>query len=191
MKKIFMVIVTLCIGVSMAGCSESEKTEDTTASGVSIETVLATETTGFELVLGSIKLEETDLAIDVDQTQELIPLWQAYAALSQSDITAQAELDAVLKQIMNTMTAEQMELINSWELSAQDMQSLMNEYGIEIGRGNGDGTGQDFNPEDRPEGFEPGQGMGGGQGLRPGGGMGEVVCQVLEQVFLRVYCRKE
>ncbi len=159
------------LGLSLVGCSKNQNgTDEPSAPAAIDETQVAAETSGFELALGTIKLENSGLSVNSSQAQELIPLWQAYASLSQSDITAQAELDAVMRQIQDKMTAEQLTLIESWELSAQDMQSIMDEFGIELGRGIGDGAGTGSNQGERPEGVMPGQGMGGGQGL--GGGMG-------------------
>lgn len=171
MKKITIILMIVLLGSSLVGCSKDQNgTDEASAPAAVDEMQVVTRTSGFELALGTIKLENSDLAVDSAQAQELIPLWKAYASLSQSDITAQAELDAVMRQIQDKMTAEQLALIESWELTAQDMQLIMDEFGIELGRGSGDGTGTGSNQGERPEGVIPGQGMGGGQG--PGGGMG-------------------
>src|SRR3989304_6125336 len=58
-----------------------------------------------QLVVGSLKLEETDMAIAADQAQELVPLWQAYRSLVTSETSAQQEREALLTQIEERMRA--------------------------------------------------------------------------------------
>lgn len=125
-----------------------------------------------QLILGVLQLESTDLAIDADQADEMLPLWKAYRSISGSDTVAQAELEALVEQIQEVMTADQLTAISSMKLTPEDMQSMIEELGIELGL-----------PEGLEEGnfqFPPG-GLGGpggpgggfeGQG-RPGGGVGE------------------
>jgi hypothetical protein len=117
-----------------------------------------------QLVLGTMQLESADLAISRDQATDLLPLWKAYQSLIQSDTAAQAEVEAVLRQIKTTMTADQLEFIRSMEVSPDEIQAAMQEANQESGTDRST-SGGGFN---RPEGFEPG----GGPGFAPDGGMG-------------------
>lgn len=113
-----------------------------------------------QLILGTLNLEATDLAVDPDQAAELLVLWKALRSLSASDTAAEVEITAVLEQIQNTMTADQIEAIEAMELSPEDIQTVTEDHGFEFGA---------------PEGFEGFQGgpSGGGQfggGGGPGGG---------------------
>ncbi len=130
-----------------------------------------------KLVLGTLKLEGTENAVSPEQAGELLPLWQVYLSLLESDSASQEEIDALVDQISNTMTSEQSKAIEDFQLSQEDMLSIMQEQGISMGNrpqgengnppanGNGDfpGGGQEFSP---PEGGIPG-----GEGM-PGGGNG-------------------
>ena len=122
-----------------------------------------------QLALGTIQLDETDLAVDQTLAAELLPLWQAAQSLSNSDTAASAEIDAVLNQIQDTMLPAQIEAIAAMELTADSMAELLESDAITFGRGAGQGNqGEDGD-------FTPGQGGGPGAGGglgRPGGGPG-------------------
>ena len=90
-----------------------------------------------QLALGTFKLDETAFAIDGAQAAELLPLWKAARSLSQSETTATQEIEAVLKQIQNTMTSEQLEAIATMELTMQDMGAIADELGLDFGSAGG------------------------------------------------------
>ncbi len=127
-----------------------------------------------QLALGTVRLEETSQAVDEAQAAELLPLWQALQTLSQSDTTADIELQAVVNSIQDTMMPEQLAAITEMKLTEETMTALMEsgELGFdrggrgfggnaEGGAGGGFGGGGGF----------PGGGPGGGGGF-PGGGPG-------------------
>ncbi|MBN1149530.1 MAG: hypothetical protein JXA78_19875 [Anaerolineales bacterium] len=131
-----------------------------------------------QLALSAFKLEETDYAIDAKQAEKLLPLWKTARSLSQSETVAQEEVQAVFKQIENTLTPEQMAAIEDMELSFQDMGDIAEKYGIELGGGRFG----DLSPEMQATmqaARESGQGSPGGFGGQgfpgggPGGGMGD------------------
>ena len=70
-----------------------------------------------QLTLGSLKLDTgdssigsgQDLSIDAVEAGKLLPLWQAYQSLGNSDNTAEAELSALVSQIQDTMRPEQVQ----------------------------------------------------------------------------------
>jgi hypothetical protein len=88
---------------------------------------------GTKLILGTVKLDETDYAVDADQASQLLPLWKALRSLGESDTAAQAEIDAVISQIEDTMTSEQMQAIEEMNLTMQDFASVADTLGIETG----------------------------------------------------------
>jgi len=104
--------------------------------------------TSSRLILGTMRLEETEHAVTPEQAATLLPLWQAL----QGGVTAQAEVSALMKQIQETMTAEQLDAIAAMRLTQENMQTWMQEQGLGMGGG-------------------PGQ-PGGGQGQPSGGGQG-------------------
>lgn len=126
-----------------------------------------------QLIIGTFKLDDTDQAVTPEQAAKLLPLWQVYQSLGTSDTAAQAELDALVEQIQETMTTEQMQAITDMNLTQQDVMAVMQEQGLGITQrsntGNSDGStspqgGGGFGP---PDGFVPGgapPGEGGGFG---------------------------
>ena len=94
LKKI---CVFLAIGLVLmtAACGGNTTAADT--SGDSASTASGSEEN--VLILGTLKLEDTDQAITADQASELLVLWKAMRVLSSSDTTSQAELDALFQQI--------------------------------------------------------------------------------------------
>jgi hypothetical protein len=128
-----------------------------------------------QLALGTVQLDDTDLAVDKAQAAELLPLWQALQSLSQSDTTAEIELQAVVKQISNTMTPEQIAAIASMKLTEDRVTELLQSgelgfsgFGRGAGAQGGSGNGRGFGGFGPPGGEFPGGGPGGFGG--PGGG---------------------
>lgn len=118
-----------------------------------------------QLLLGAFLLEESEFAVDAEMAPDLMIYWKLYKTLLESDTTAPEELDAVIAEIQEVMTAEQLEYIASLDLIQEDLITFANESGIleslrPEGAEDGDGT-----RPDRPEGI----GLGGGQGR---GGLG-------------------
>lgn len=83
-----------------------------------------------QLLIGTFQLESTDLAVTPEQAANLIPLWQVLQSLSESDSAAQEETDALIKQIQETMTPEQIQSIKEMQLTPADMFTALQEQGI-------------------------------------------------------------
>jgi len=142
-----------------------------------------------QLVLGTFKLDETDYPVEGAQAEELLTLWKAARSLSESDTTAAEEIEALVNQIRDSLTAEQLQAIEDMNLSFEDMGAIAEQLGLEFGAGRfGDITPEmqatmearresgEF-PGGGPEGgpmFIPGSegGAGGGPGRGAGGGFG-------------------
>jgi len=192
-KTTILIIAMLLIGVIISACGavdqesvavaiqESEPANTVDSAGRTLasdaETPLA-----LKLALGTFKLEDTEYAVDSEQAAELLPLWKALRSLSESETAATTEIDALLNQIQDTMTSEQLTTIDSMELTGQDMAAIFEELGLELSGGFGRFGNQ--TPEQqatmqaaRESGQLPagGPGRGGGvPGLKPGGGTGEL-----------------
>ncbi len=111
------------------------------------------------LPMGTLMLEETEYAVTPEQAQGLLPLWQMVRALQESGTASQAESDAVLKQIQEAMTPEQLAAIEG--MDPEDMRTLMQDLGM--GRRT-----DDTEDDDSDRGFGPPD-MGAGM-MPPGGG---------------------
>src|SRR3990172_8311753 len=77
-----------------------------------------------QLVAGTLLLEEADLAVTAEQASELHLLWMAFRSLNSSETSAQAEIDAVLAQIEDSMSSEQLEAIAGMQLTSENMSEL-------------------------------------------------------------------
>ena len=86
-------------------------------------TQASNELTNTQLAVGTLKLEGTEQDISTEQARELLVLWYVYSDLSQSDIAAQEEVNGLIAQVQENMTAEQMQAITDMEISQQDISS--------------------------------------------------------------------
>jgi hypothetical protein len=126
------------------------------------------------LGFGTLMLEGTEYAVDPAQAAQLLPLWKAAKSLSDSETTAEAELEAVFNQIQDTMTSEQLSAIADMQFTGEEMAQRMEDLGISFGFG-GSGFGN-LTPEQQATAQaarESGEGFPGGGFFRdefPGGG---------------------
>ena len=166
MKKVkFLgVLVSLTLIIVACGGTSSAANTATTVLNEDYPDALPIQT---QLTLGILKLEETDLAVDTEQAAELLTLWQAIRSLSSSDITAEGEIDAIVNQILETMSPDQLDAIAAMELTQEGILELTQELGIARG---GDWTGEGDPRSSAPDGIVPGSGGGPGGGM--GGGLG-------------------
>ncbi len=180
MKKIIVLLLGTILLLAACGGSENVETA-VAAEGGDTAVVTNTSTVSSEdgvqlnadyadalsvqgqLALGTIQLADTDLSVDQAQAETLLPYWQALNSLVQSGTAADAETNAVIKQIQNNMTAEQINAIAALQLTQESMSELV-EPGQARGGGSADGAG-------RSAGGLPGERPGGGGGF-PGGGPG-------------------
>jgi hypothetical protein len=132
-----------------------------------------------QLVIGTFKLEGTTNAVTKAQAANLIPLWQAYAQLTSSNTAAQAEIDAVVSQIQQTLTPQQVQAITALKLSRQDLSKTMSDLGLSNSfgasgtpRARTSGGGGGFFPGGGDAGGPPGGDAGGPPGGDRGGGGG-------------------
>jgi hypothetical protein len=183
MKKYLLLPIFLILAFALTACGATAETETVTAAStdgteiVNFQFEMPTEMT---LMVGTVKLDETAYAVDAQQASALIPLWKALRSLSESDTAAEAEIEAVINQITETMTLEQMQAISDMDLTMQDFASVAEILGLEMS-GFGGGNFGEITPEmqatreamrDSGEFPGPGGGMGLGGGQGPGGGFG-------------------
>lgn len=141
------------IGSGQTG-SDATRLNDDYAGALSVQNQLA---------LGTLQLEDTDLAVDEALAAELLPLWRAVQSLGNSETAADAEVQAVINQIQATMKPEQIKAIAGMELTEDSMTTMIEEGGLALGPGGGGG----FAGGDAGSGGSSGGFTGGG----PGGGI--------------------
>jgi hypothetical protein len=171
-------VLLLALPVALlAACTSSEPTQavEEPVSDSYTSEVLNTSYEGAlsasdQLMLGTLLLEDTEHAVTPEQARTLLPLWQALQA---GGVTAQAEVNAVLKQIEGEMTHEQLQAIAAMQLTQEDMRTWMEEQGLGT-QGGFPGARGDLTEEEREAlraTAQAGGGMpGGGEGMPPGGG---------------------
>lgn len=198
-KKIIMIFVLIAFILSACSTAQTNTpdTQNTPGNGELPEVT--------KLVLGTLQLKDTENAVTPEQAKELLPLWQVYLSLADSDTAAQEEIDALVEQIGEMMTPEQTQAIYALQLSQEDMFKLMQESGIgmsnrpQVSESSQGGTSGGFGPPDGggapPDGGMPGGGMPSGaqslsegqiataQAARGAGGFGGVPTTLIEAVI--------
>ena len=167
MKRTMVAIVFLTLVLALVGCGGDDavvqaSAQESDAPNSSEGGEAATLNEGYadalsvrsQLMLGTLELEGTELAVTPEQAAELLPLWQVSRSLTRSGTGASEEVDAVLSQIQAAMTPAQIEAIAAMQLTRADNQALAQEMGLTTGTGQGTGggqrgQGQDLSSEER------------------------------------------
>jgi hypothetical protein len=140
MKTRWTIALFLVLALAVTSCGARQEASEV-ASSVLDDTYADALSIRSQLVLGTLKLEETDLAVTPAQAAELLPLWQASRNLARSGTGATEEVNAVLDQIQAAMTPEQLAAIAEFKLTRADNQELSQALGLSTGTGEGTGTG--------------------------------------------------
>jgi hypothetical protein len=119
-----LVSLTTVLALVLAACGAAA-TGSTPAGNTNTSAGSQSLSDAAELAAGTLKLDGTDQDITADQASELLTLWQAYQSLSATDTTAQVELDALVEQIRETMTAGQIQAIDDMQITSQTMAEVM------------------------------------------------------------------
>ena len=174
MKTKIPFLLILILSLIISACSQAASASQTNAAG--------TPQPGFgtgelspasKLALGTLKLEGTEQAVSAEQAAELVTLWQAYQALSNSETSSAVELDAVVKQIQKAMTSEQIQAIEAMNITRESMAEIMQSLNLDFGRPGSEGTpeaGFEFGSDGGmtpPDGAPSGGGTNRGSGTRP------------------------
>jgi hypothetical protein len=174
MKKVVIALTTLAVVAVLVACSKTSSSTGNTRGSAPLSTEA-------ELLVGTFKLEDTDLAVTADQAKQLLPLWQTLQGLSTSNTAATEEVNAVVDQIKSTMTSKQMDKIVAMKLTQQDVMSLMGQAGFANGPSTtttpmalgglpGSGSSQGFSGGPGGSGAPPSGGPSGGGNFQGGGG---------------------
>jgi hypothetical protein len=122
MKKWMLVSIVISLVLVLTACG-SAQTSNTAATA---STELSQEG---QLLVGTFKLESTNLAVSSDQADQLLPLWETLQSLETSGTAASQEIDAVVSQIKSTMSAEQISSIAAMNLTQQDLATAVVDTG--------------------------------------------------------------
>jgi len=108
------------IAMTLTACSSSFTS--TSAGSTQASSASPTE---LQLAVGILKLEGTENEVTAEQAPELLMLWQVYQELGQSDTAAQEEVEALIEQVQETMTAQQIQAITAMQITQQDVAAAM------------------------------------------------------------------
>lgn len=162
MNKLFFSALAI-FAITLTACNSLS----TVTPGNTTKQALPVET---QLAVGTLKLAGTDQDISSEQAQNLVVYWETYQELSQRDTAAQEEMDALVTQIQETMTSDQMQAITDMNITQQDVFASM--QGVTV-----DSSNSGNSTVSVPSGSSSGGGMpaGGppadGGGVPPDGGM--------------------
>lgn len=120
---------------------------------------------GEQLLTGTFMLADTNLSLTGEQKTQLITLWTSLKDATQNSAT-QEQTDAILQQIEQVMTPEQLQAIADFKITRQSMMTVLQDKGVTMGgpQGNGgaNGTGGGTPPDGTPPAGGPGDGNGNG-----------------------------
>jgi hypothetical protein len=164
-------LVVLALGLSACSAPGVAATSTAVVSGLNAnyQNALPVE---MQLALGTLMLKDTDNAVDAKTAEQLIPLWEAVGSLSGKSGSSPQEIEALYKQIGDTMNPTQVQAIAEMKLTQQDIPQVAQSLGLDLAAGRG------FTQGARPTGQAPsangqgGRNFSGGGGGFPGGGFG-------------------
>jgi len=122
MRFSFITLILLFSSLILAACGSASNTTGTPGQ---VPVATAEVSSEAKLAMGTLQLSGTEQDVTASQASELLTLWKAYQALSDSDTTAQLELDALVQQIQETMTSEQIQAIDDMQTTVASTGSFM------------------------------------------------------------------
>ena len=169
MKKTIFILSILAMLSVLVACTKTTTTQVQNGPGGNSAPLSAAT----QLLVGTFKLEDSDLAVTSAQAKQLLPLWQTLKELSSSNTAADEEINAVVDQIKSAMTTQQMAKITAMKLTQQDIMSLMSQAGVSPNGANATTTPMALNGlpgGNNSQGGGGGAGGAGGAGGPPAGG---------------------
>lgn len=99
MKKIILASILFPLLLALVACGGTSNSGSTTSNSTSL-------TLEEKLLVGTFRLESTDLGVSSDQASQLLPLWETLQSLAKSGTAASEEIDAVVSRIESTMSQQ-------------------------------------------------------------------------------------
>ena len=149
MNRSFLSVMILLTVLALAACNRNDDADSITDNGADPAAAQASESaaanpatdsafdSSFEgvlpptnqMMLGILRLEETEHAVTSAQAAAMLPLWQA---LQSGSIQNQSERVAILRQLEGQFTQPQVEAISALQLTFADMNDWAEANGIEL-----------------------------------------------------------
>jgi hypothetical protein len=118
-KYFILIVIASLMATSLAGCGNASITASSSGE----------LSTASRYALGILKLEGTSNAVTSSQANDLLTLWEGYQSLSASDTASQVELDALVTQIHEALTAEQVKAIDAMGLTETTLSATLSTLG--------------------------------------------------------------
>ena len=130
-KNVFSIAALVVLAAVLPACQGGATAEGSPDDGghltAEYENAIPVES---QLILGTLMLEDTDQAVGAEQAAELLPLWQMQKTLAADDTASDGEKLALIEQIQEAMTAEQIRSIAEMRLTQQDLFAYMQQAGL-------------------------------------------------------------
>ncbi len=123
MKKWMAVLIVISLVLALTACGSAQNS----TAAATASTMLSQEG---QLLVGTLKLENTALALSADQATQLLPLWETLESLASSSTAASQEVDAVVSQVKSTMSPTQVASITAMKLNQQDLVAAAADAGV-------------------------------------------------------------
>jgi hypothetical protein len=169
MRKILSAIILLALFLTACASNLSSQISTVSAGNSSLNTNYKDAAPVItQLAEGTLDLEDTSLAVDAQQANELLFLWQAASSLYYNSTTADAEKEALLNQIQETMTTQQIDAIREMQITNASVSAGMASLApVSTNNQASNNNGQAIGNGGMPQGGMPDGGM-------PPSGMGEL-----------------
>ena len=141
-KSILLVILALTLAACSSAAPSAAPAVDSYVSATLDTSYDGAISARNQLALGTLNLAGSANAITPEQAETLLPLWQVLLNSQKSGTGADAEINAVLQSIEDSLTAEQIAAIKAMQLTQTDLQDWATASGITLGSGTGQGQGQ-------------------------------------------------
>ncbi len=166
-------LMILALGLSACSAIGTAATSTAVVSGLNTDyqNALPVE---MQLALGTLKLKGSENAVDANTAGKLIPLWEAVRSMADNNSSSPQEVQALYKQIGETMTPAQMQAIANMQLTQQDIPQVAQELGLDLAGGRGFSQGARSTSQAPSTNGQSGRNSsgGGGRGNFSGGGFG-------------------
>jgi hypothetical protein len=169
MKKTTLLLL-LTLTLLLTACSGTRPNAANSGFGAQGTASTGNLSAALEVAIGTLKLETTANEVNKEQAAQLLPLWETMQVLESSDTAADEEKSALVTQIQEAMTQQQMQAITGMNLTRQDMFSALQSAGLSYGSAQNGNTQRPSTTNGGGGNFGPGEG--GFQGPPPDGEFG-------------------
>jgi hypothetical protein len=124
-----LLILAACSSIQLPG-AQTSATAQNPAQNQAMN--FANQPVESKLAIGLLKLEGSSNAVTAEQAKTMLPLWQAVKSLGKGSTTTSDEMTALYQQIQDALTPGQLQTIKDMNLTQDEIQTLMQQNGIQM-----------------------------------------------------------